>query len=201
MSTEAWSELLEFWFGDVGPDGQRDTSKDAIYWGGGPALDEELRAKFGDLHRAAERGQLDAWADSPRGRLALIVLLDQLSRNLSRDTREMYRNDETALALAEDGIARGDDHHLPPAMRVFFYMPFMHSEELDCQLECERLLEELCEAVPEEHRDSYANYHRFAVAHRKIVEGYGRFPHRNAILGRETTAEEAEFLKQPDSSF
>lgn len=156
------------------------------------AFDAELRRRFGALHEAAARGELAAWKDTPRGCLALVILLDQLTRNFQRGTPQSYANDAAALALAKEAVARGHDAELNESERAFLYMPYEHSEKLADQERGVELMAGLA-ADP--------GWHKFAVMHRDIIARFGRFPHRNAILGRDSTAEELAFLEQPNSSF
>lgn len=147
------------------------------------AFDQEFRRRFLDLHQAAKRGELQAWTATAPGSLALVLLFDQFPRNAFRDTPAMYDTDKLARQVAAAALAAGFDHGVARELRVFFYMPFMHSEELADQ---ERSLA-LCRTVE-------GDYVRYAEEHRDIVARFGRFPHRNAILGRLCTPEEQRFL-------
>lgn len=155
-------------------------------------FDALLKQRFGALQAAASQGQLDAWRESPRGSLALVILLDQLTRNFHRGTPAAYANDPAALALSREAIGRGFDAALGESERAFLYMPFEHSEDLADQERGVELMRALT---------SDPAWHDFAVMHRDIIARFGRFPHRNAVLGRDSSAEEREFLKQPNSSF
>jgi uncharacterized protein (DUF924 family) len=169
-------EIIEFWR-SAGP--QRWFAKDE-------AFDEACRARFLATYEAAARGDLAEWELSPEGALALLILLDQLPRNMFRATRRAYATDPAALLAAERAIERGFAERAAPEMRRFFYLPFMHSEELAAQERSVALNEALGE------KDSI----HWARHHRDIVARFGRFPHRNAILGRASTAEEAAFLAE-----
>jgi uncharacterized protein (DUF924 family) len=195
MSTP--DEVLEFWF-----PGDRERAN-ALWWGKDEALDAEIRERFAATLAAAKAGELDAWADTARGRIALIIVLDQFSRNLHRGDPETYAADDDARALTQAGLERGHDRELPPEQRVFFYMPLEHSEALADQQRCVELMRALASdpSLDESSRERFANYVDYAVRHRDIVERFGRFPHRNEVLGRESTEEEREFLTQPGSSF
>ena len=173
--------VLGFWFG---LDPQRWWTKDA-------AFDRDVRERFAGEHAAVLRGERDGWLATPRGRLAYVIVLDQLSRNMFRDTPRAFAADDRALDAAAGGIARGHDRDLPPGERGFLYMPYMHSELLPVQERCCELFASLGDA---EQLD-------YARRHRDIVARFGRFPHRNAILGRPSTPEELAFLTQPGSSF
>ncbi len=181
-NAEAAADLLAFWFSE---------GAKAKWFVRDDTFDAELRRRFGPLLAEARLGKLTHWADSPDGALARIILLDQVSRNVYRDTPEAFAADALALAGAKDAIAKGHDLRVAAEMRIFFYVPFEHSENLADQDESVAL----CEALGDD------NYLDYARRHRAIIARFGRFPHRNAILGRSSTPEEIEFLKQPDSSF
>jgi uncharacterized protein (DUF924 family) len=172
--------ILEFWFRG---DAEREEwfSKD-------PSFDDEIRARFLSLYEEAARGALAAWRDAPRSCLALIVLLDQFPRNMFRGSARTYATDALALEAARHAVASGHDRMLSKTERTFIYLPFEHSENLADQ---ERALELFAG-----HPNS-----EWAQRHWEIIRRFGRFPHRNAVLGRENTAAEIEFLKQPGSSF
>ncbi len=174
--------VLAFWFGEA--TAQQWFAKD-------DAFDATIRERFGALHRRLSREVPAQWLADPASQLAAVIVLDQFSRNLHRGSPAAYAQDEAALALARMAVARGDDGPLQPSERHFLYMPFMHSENLADQDECVRLMGGLGlgEALDAARR------------HRAIIARFGRFPHRNAALGRETTPEEETFLKEPGSSF
>lgn len=174
--------LLRFWFQDI---------PEAQWWKRDDALDALLRQRFGDWHAAATRGELASWRDQPRGRFAEVLLLDQLSRNLYRDRPEAFAWDGMALALAQEAVRAGVAALLPPRERAFLYLPWMHSESALIHAEALRLYGE---PGLEWNRD-------FELRHKAIIDRFGRYPHRNAVLGRESTPEELEFLAQPGSSF
>ena len=184
-------EVLEFWFGSghgIGTPRMEWFRKDA-------AFDAAIRARFGGLHERAARGALEAWRASPESMLALVVILDQFSRNLHREDPRAYAQDEHARACAHEALLRGDDLGLLPVQRQFLYLPYEHSEDLGDQERGVELMRSL-EAF-EETRGLTS----WAEKHRDIIRRFGRFPHRNEILGRESTPEEVEFLKGPGSSF
>lgn len=175
-------DVLTFWFSD---------STRKHWFARSDAFDASLRDRFGDLHTRAAAGQLDDWAATPRGALALVILLDQASRNLHRGTPGAFATDSAALRHARAAVDAGFDSGLSDEERLFFYLPFEHSEDLADQERSVALCASLATAM----------YRDYAVRHRDVVARFGRFPHRNAILGRESTPEELEFLKQPGSSF
>jgi uncharacterized protein (DUF924 family) len=187
------AQVLEFWFGTS-------DAVDPRWFGGGDAFDREIGTRFGATIGAALRGDCDAWATTREGTLALIVVLDQFTRNVHRGTPRAFAGDARALALARTAIARGDDNALPPLRRWFVYMPLEHAEDLATQDESVRRFEALLvDAGP--HREALAGALDYARRHRAVVARFGRFPHRNEILGRMSTADEAQFLHQPGSRF
>lgn len=177
-----FADVLRFWFDEIEP---------AQWWRADPAFDQTLRERFATVHRAALRGELSAWRARPEGRLAEVVVLDQFSRNLHRGSALAFAADPMALALAQEAVGGGHDQALPPQRRLFLYMPYMHSESALVHETALRLFEAL----------GLASNLDFERRHKAIVDCFGRYPHRNAILGRESTPEELEFLKQPGSSF
>jgi uncharacterized protein (DUF924 family) len=148
------------------------------------AFDRSFQARFLDWHMAAARRKLDAWTDSPEGALALLILLDQFPRNVFRGTAHMYATDPLALSIARQADARGYDARIDPDLRIFLYLPFSHAENLTDQERAVELNERI--GMP---------YLEHAIGHRDIIARFGRFPHRNRMLGRETTAEEQAFLE------
>lgn len=195
--------VLTYWFGDDRRADPRQLAE--IYssrWFGATAeTDADIRQRFGDLREQALMGGLFSWTRSPLGRLALILLVDQFSRNLYRNDRRAFLHDRLALDWAQGGIALAIDQRLTPLERVFFYLPLEHSEHLDDQLECLTLMQQLCDEVPAEQRGLFENFSNYAQRHLEIIERFGRFPHRNAVLDRVPTPAEAAFLRQPGSHF
>ncbi|MCK2183696.1 DUF924 family protein [Halomonas getboli] len=182
MSGQESREVLAFWFDELAP---------AQWFRQDSALDDEVRRRFGDTHAAARRGELDGWRQSARGRLAEIIVLDQFSRHIHRDTAGAFAADARALALAREAVAVGDDAALPARERAFLYMPYMHSESLAVHDEAQGLFAQL----------GLEDSLRAERRHRDILERFGRYPHRNAALGRASTEEERAFLARPGSSF
>ncbi|MCX4243532.1 DUF924 family protein [Paraliomyxa miuraensis] len=196
------AEVLEHWFGGHDPDDPATGRQQAgLWWGQAEHTDRELAERFGATHEAACRGELRAWASDPSGRVALVLVLDQLSRNLHRGTPRAFANDETALRSTLEAIARGEDRTRPFFHRVFLYMPFQHSERLAMQEQGGRMFERLRDEANDAQRELARMYLGFMWRHRDIVARFGRFPHRNAILGRPSSGEELRFLTQPGSSF
>ncbi|MCZ6814705.1 MAG: DUF924 domain-containing protein [Alphaproteobacteria bacterium] len=186
-------DILAFWFGkpeDEGYGGPREA-----WWQKDPAYDAEIRSRYLDHYRRAIAGELDAMAQTPKGALALILMLDQFPRNMFRGRPETYASDEKARKLAREALDSGFDRCVPPIWRWFFYLPFEHSETLADQ----DLSVSLFEALPD--IEGTEQTHSSSLRHQEIVARFGRFPHRNEILGRDSTPEEIEFLKEPNSSF
>jgi len=175
-------DILHFWFEEATPE---------QHFGKSDAFDATIRDRFAATHRAATSGELAGWRGSPDGRLAEIVVLDQFSRNLHRDDVRAFACDGMALVLAQEAIRAGADHDMPATRRAFLYMPFMHSESRAIHVEAERLFRQ----------PGLENNYTFELKHKAIIDRFGRYPHRNAVLGRLPTDEEMAFLRQPDSSF
>jgi uncharacterized protein (DUF924 family) len=174
------SVVLDFWF-----------SQDRKAWfAKDPAFDEQIRGRFRELFERALRDELDTWIREPASCLALVILLDQMPRNMFRGSAKAFAGDPRALMAARAILDNGWDKAMKPDERMFAYLPFEHSESLEDQLRCCALMEPLGEEL-----------FRYAVRHREIIERFGRFPHRNAALGRACTPEEIAFLKEPGSSF
>lgn len=187
-------EVLDFWFGRAG---DADHLKPREFWfRKDDAFDEAIRQRFGALIEAALRGELEGWAAQPLSALAQVIVLDQFTRNARRGTAGMFEGDARALAAARAIVASGADRGLAGVQRQFVYLPFEHSEVLADQHEAVRLFAQL-----EADEPALAGLVDWAHKHLRIVERFGRFPHRNAALGRASTAEEIEFLKQPGSGF
>lgn len=196
--------ILEFWFGEAFTDLDDATvagGQSGLWWGKSESTDTEIRQRFEPLVQAAGAGKLDEWKASPAGWLALILLLDQFPRNIYRDTPAMFKFDDQARTLCVGGVETGIDAPLRPIQKVFFYLPLEHSESADDQAWCVDLMRGLVREVPENQRKVFEGFVDYAEAHKRIIDRFGRFPHRNAILGRESSAEEVEFLKQPGSAF
>ncbi len=189
----SFENILEFWFGNKN---QRDYGKPKQFWFTKDAkIDETIKQQFITDYEVAKQGILDSWKNSPRSCLALILLLDQVPRNIFRGQPQMYATDEQALNLAKFAVENELDQQLLPVEQWFIYLPFEHSENLDHQCQAVALFRKLSD-----HPDSAITID-YAIRHFEVIRQFGRFPHRNQILGRETTPEEAEFLKQPGSSF
>jgi uncharacterized protein (DUF924 family) len=189
----SWQEVLEFWFGAPGsPEFGRPR---AAWFVKSAEFDARTRDRFLATHEAAAAGALDDWSTRPLGALALAVALDQFPRNMFRGTPRAFAADARALAVARGAVARGFDEVLLPVQRWFVYLPYEHAEEIAAQRESLRLFERLAVDA------AGAGTLTYAMRHYAVIERFGRFPHRNAILGRASTPEELAFLDQPGSSF
>lgn len=175
-------DVLHFWFEEATPEQHFKTDA---------AFDAAIRERFSVTHAAAARAELAAWRELPEGRLAEIIVLDQFSRNLFRDDARAFACDGIALVLAQEAIRAGVERDLPTLRRAFLYMPFMHSESRVIHIVAERLFRQ----------PGLENNYKFELKHKAIIDRFGRYPHRNRVLGRTSTPEELAFLEQPDSSF
>lgn len=177
-----YHQIMEFWFEETNP---------KQWWIKDGDFDALLVERFSDIHTRASRCELFEWREHPEGRLVEIIILDQFSRNMFRDTPQAFASDPMSLALSQEAIACGADRELTPVQRSFLYMPFMHSESLQIH----EIAVELFRA------NGIQSNLDFEFKHKEIIERFGRYPHRNEILGRQSTAAEIEFLTQPGSSF
>jgi len=177
-----YREILRFWFEEINP---------AQWWSKDDALDKLITERFADIHVSATRCELFEWRKYDRGRLAEIIVLDQFSRNMYRNSPLSFAHDSLALALSQEAVSAKADETLGHAERNFLYMPFMHSESL-------RIHEVAIDLFRNKGTQSSLD---FEIRHKRIIEKFGRYPHRNSILCRESTAQEVEFLKQPGSGF
>ena len=194
-------KILEFWFGTFPDAWSSDASKYDMWFKNGAAYDSEIFSSFGaDYFRAVE-GELESWAESPRGRLALIILLDQFSRHIHRGSAEQFSQDLKAQQLCLDGIGVGDDQNLHPVERVFFYLPLEHAEDIERQNLSLQAYSGLINDVPESHRPYFEETYKWADMHHYVIEQFGRFPELNEMLGRESTEEELAFLAEGKYSF
>jgi uncharacterized protein (DUF924 family) len=186
--------ILAFWFKEHELSAPQIDRRMDIWFGEDAAFDHEIRQHFATDVEEASEGKLDHWADDPRGRLALILLLDQFRRNMYRGTAQAFDKDKAALKLCVEGAMQKKDRGLTPIQRAFFYMPLQHSESPKVQAKGVELFTRLAEVVSPTHKETFLTIAQFAELHRDIVEQYGRFPHRNALLGRDNTPEEDEYL-------
>jgi uncharacterized protein (DUF924 family) len=198
---ETQESIQEFWFGNDTDDALIATKQAKLWWSKDDALDALIRQRFAQLSDSALGGNLDEWALTPDGCLSLILLCDQFPRNMYRDTPAAFASDAKALALSKAGLDSGFDKKLRAIQRVFFYLPFEHSESLADQDDAVALFEQLASEASAAHQTMFDNFLNFALRHRDVIRRFQRFPHRNKILGRDSTPEELEFLSQPGSSF
>lgn len=191
---EGAAAVLDYWFGTL-DDGLASRSTRQRWFAGGPAMDEEIRERFAPLIGRAAAGELDAWLDTARERLAYVLVCDQFSRHVHRGTAQAFATDGLALAAAREGTERGLDLALGLDERAFLYMPFQHSESRLDQHAAVGLFSALRDATPTGKRAITGQYLRHAHQHRDIVLRFGRFPHRNDLLGRTSSAAERAFLE------
>ncbi|MBF2755261.1 MAG: DUF924 domain-containing protein [Gammaproteobacteria bacterium AqS3] len=192
--------LMQFWFGEISG-GFSPDAQSALWYAGTPETDEAIRQRFGFAVEAALDGGYGDWVRSPEGRLGLILLLDQFPRNLYRGQVRAFAGDARALGLVLEGLDSGVDALLQPVQRLFFYMPLEHSEDIAQHRRHIGLLERMRGRLPAEQRHHVDNALQWAHQHAEIVERFGRYPHRNAALGRETTAEEEGWLAEGGARF
>ena len=177
-----YQTILQFWFEEIEP---------KMWWSSDQDFDASIRDRFLPVLEQAVRGELFAWRKEPKGRLAEVIVIDQFSRNIYRNTPSAFAHDPVALVLAQEAIAAGAHIHLTPIERSFLYLPFMHSES--------RNIHQWAEALYRS--NGLSSQYEFELKHKAIIDLFGRYPHRNEILGRISSAEEVEFLKQPGSGF
>ena len=194
-------DILEFWFENAPTTAQAMGRRNRVWFAADRSFDRKVAERFGTTLEAAARGELSAWIDSARGRLALILVLDQFPRNIHRGTPLAFGHDSDALALAREGIAMGHDKMLAPIERAFFYKPLQHAEDREAQaLSCERC-EALVDEVPDEQKGYFEQTAQYARQHRDIIERFDRFPHRNGLLGRASTPAEESYLSDDAPTF
>lgn len=191
-SSMSFEDILKFWFEELQPN---------QWFNGGDAVDAEIEKRFEAVIEPLFSGELASWPTSPRGRLASIIVLDQFTRNIYRGTPRSFAYDRQALHWSLEGISQGWDTQLQPIERVFFYLPLEHSEVMEDQdLSMERFAR-LVTTVEASEKERFRQYLHYAWRHYEIIKQFDRYPHRNDILGRESTPEEVAFLKTPGSSF
>jgi len=177
-----YKEIIKFWFEEIDP---------ALWWEKDDGFDALLVERFSEVHAHAVRCELYPWRKTPEGRLAEIIVLDQFSRNMFRDSASAFANDSMSLALAQEAIAVGADESLSAVQRSFLYMPFMHAESLEIHAVAVELFRS----------NGIRSNLDFEFKHQRIIEKFGRYPHRNKVLGRQSSVDEIEFLTQAGSSF
>ncbi|ABP78031.1 conserved hypothetical protein [Stutzerimonas stutzeri A1501] len=196
-----WQDLLHWWFGQGTSATEIAAEKQRLWFGYRPQQDAEARERFGTLVEQALNGDLQDWAELPEGWLALVLLLDQLPRMIHRDTPRAFAGDERAQQLVRDGLAHGGDMLLSPIQRVFIYLVLEHAENLAVQDLAVAHFTALRDIAAEHEQALFRDFLDYAERHREVISRFGRFPHRNAILGRDSSDAEQSFLQQPGSSF
>lgn len=191
--------VLAFWFQQRELSAPQIDARMDTWFGEDPVFDHEIERRFADDIERASSGKLDHWAETPRGRLALILLLDQFRRNIYRGTAQAFDLDKLALKLCVEGAMQKMDKDLSPIERVFFYMPLQHAESRRVQAKSVEIFKRLATAVSATYRETFETISQFAELHHDIVAQYGRFPHRNKLLGRDNTEEETEYLSGADT--
>lgn len=194
-------QVLTFWFREQALSAPQIDRRLDVWFGEDDVFDHEIKKEFADDVERASRGGLDHWAQDPRGRLALILLLDQFRRNIYRGTADAFSLDKAALKLCVEGAMEKKDRGLTPIQQVFFYMPLQHAESKKVQAKSVAIFNRLAEAVSPTYRETFETIATFAELHHDIIEQFGRFPHRNKLLGRENTPEEEEYLAGDSPDF
>jgi len=194
-------DILDFWFGELDEHGCASPNQRKLWWTKSEKFDQTIRSKFLSDYEAVVAGDHERWRNTPRGALAYIIVLDQFSRNMFRNGAEMFSADPLAREVCCEGLDAGFDAELGFDERVFFYLPLEHSEALSDHEQCHEVFSALCANAPDSLKADADYYLDYAKQHRALIERFGRYPHRNEILGRASTEEEIEFLKKPGSSF
>ena len=187
-------DILSFWFKEQELSAPQIDHRMDMWFGEDPVFDHEIEKEYADDVSAACAGNLDHWAADPHGRLALIILIDQFRRNIYRNSAKAFSKDKLALKLCVEGAMEKKDRSLTPIQRVFFYMPLQHAESRKVQAKSVELYNRLAKMVTPTYRETFLTVAQFAELHKDIIDQFGRFPHRNQLLDRENTAEEAEYL-------
>ncbi len=201
MDAAEIDRVLTFWFTGRELDSPRIDARMDRWFGDNPEMDAEIRGQFGGLVEQASSGELDSWAESARGRLALIILIDQFRRNIFRGTAEAFASDAKALKLCVDGIVAGAHKELGPVEQIFYFMPLQHAESRKVQAKSVSIYQALANRVSDTLRETFLTTAQFAELHRDIIDEFGRFPHRNKVLGRASTPEEDAYLSEDVPSF
>lgn len=193
MAPELWQQLQSFWFGEL-ESGYPRESRQALWFGGAAEVDAEIRERFGAAVESALEGGFGDWEGNARGELALVLLLDQMTRNIHRGDARAFAGDARARRIVINALAEGRDLQLAPIERAFFYLPLEHSERLVDLERCVKLFEELLALAPSDQRGAAESQLDYAIRHRAVIAHFGRYPHRNQVLGRASTPEELAWL-------
>ncbi len=199
IGPEAIDQVLQLWFPEQEQGAPQIDARMEMWFSESAELDTRLRYEFGDLISQASEGRLADWAQTPRGRLALILLVDQFRRNVYRGSEKAFSHDKVALRLSVEGIVEKMDRELTPIERVFFYMPLQHAESLRVQEKSVQVFNALAREVSPTLTETFETFAQFAELHHDIIHRFRRFPHRNKILGRENTSDEDEYLSDSES--
>ena len=194
-------QILSFWFKEQELSAPQIDRRMDIWFGEDPVFDHDIEKEFADDIEKASEGKLNHWADEPHGRLALIILIDQFRRNIYRGTLKAFSHDKVALKLCVEGAMEKKDKGLTPIQRVFFYMPLQHAESAKVQAKSVELYERLAESVSPTLQETFLTVAQFAELHKDIIDKFGRFPHRNALLGRTSTEHEQAYLNEGGARF
>ncbi len=198
---QEYQSILDFWFGESYSSYDVIEKQSSLWWGKNTEVDRDIESRVGESLNHLIAGDLKNWKLFPEGYLAMIILADQFSRSIYRDTAMAFAQDEIALSLTLEGIENGIDLQLDLLQRVFFYLPLEHSELMTMQQRSVEMQKLLADSAPVDARGKFRDFHEYAILHLEVIEKYGRYPHRNAILGRHSTVEELEYLAQPGSGF
>ena len=196
-----YREVLQFWFGEDCEPSRCTPEQHRRWFAKNEAQDQAMAAQYGELVSAALAGDVQGWDGELEAKLAHIIVLDQWTRNIYRGTPQMYAGDIHALELARQLVSSGEHEALAPVQRPFVYLVLEHQEDLALVKESVELFERLEQSVPVEHREAFSGFTQWAEKHRRVIERFGRYPHRNALLGRISTEDEIQFLTQPGSRF
>lgn len=195
------TEIHDFWFADAFESAEAHMARSGVWFGGGETFDSEIRKRFEELPQYALGGKLDNWLSAPKSAVSLVLVLDQFPRNLFRGNSASFRFDQAACAASTLVISRGFDEMLDPIEAVFLYLPYEHAEDMRHQEHSVELFRALEDRVPDRELERFEGYTHYAERHRDIIARFGRFPHRNEVLGRESTREEIDFLSSGDGGF
>ena len=199
--SESPESIIQFWFGDEGESPAAVAPRASLWFGGGPSFDELIRDRFDTLPMRASAGELNSWRRNARSSLALVLVLDQFPRNLYRGQAQCFDYDTQALEIANSCIAKGFDSELTALQAVFLYMPLEHAESCEAQERCVALFRALLARAPVELRPRFESFLAYALRHQKVIDQFGRFPHRNEVLKRHSTPEEVSYLASGGDTF